>query len=236
MSVTLATAIARVRNRIGEATASYWDDDEIIGYINDAKDDLQNAVNTINKDFFQKVASLSIVSGRDQYLLASDFTRLKSMVVTTDGYQQTMFIPISRNSPLFIAGRQNNAYTNMPYQYMYEVWQNVEPDATPAPAVPLHGWNISFSPSIKTAFTIEYTYIAFLPDLSALTDTFDFLDPFSGFIYDQAASYALSKGPAGDFITYERRAEKKLNRILAVCAKRTMTGPEVVAGFLEDTY
>jgi len=232
--MNLSTALTRIRYRIGEVIPSYWTQLELISYVNDAKDDLYNAILTINKDFFERTATLAFVNLVSQYLLASDFQRLKSIRATTAGMEGTTFIPMSRNTPAFQAGLQNSAYNNAPYQFMYDIWNNIDVAVSPAPN--MKGMNITFSPTPAGAMTVEYVYVAQLPDLAGNDDGFSFLDPFIGYILDQATYYALSKGPSGDYQNYGSRAEMKLNRILAVASKNNMQGSQFVQGFLEDSF
>lgn len=228
----LSTAILRVRYRIGEATPSYWTDAELTSYLNDAKDDLQNAILTINKDFFQRTGSLAIVAGTNQYVLPSDFVRLKSIRASTSGLEMTSFIPMDRNTQAFLGGLQNSAYSNSPYQFMYDIWQNIDNPALGS----LKGMNISFSPLPQSNLAVVIEYDAALADLASAGDSFDFLSPLMGYILDKATYYALSKGPAGDYQNYGSNAEIKLNRILAVASKVNQQGQEFVAGYCEDAY
>ena len=71
--MTLATALLRIRYRIGESIPSYWSDSELTSYINDAKDDLFNAILTINKDFFEKSCTITTSTTTNRILLPTDF-------------------------------------------------------------------------------------------------------------------------------------------------------------------
>lgn len=228
----LTTALLRIRYRIGEPTPSYWTDLELISYVNDAKDDLQNAIETINKDYFERTSTLALKTNIQTYLLPADFMRLKRIRLTDSGLEATAFVPLDRSAQAFLDGMQQSAYNNAPYQYMYDIWQNIDDPETNS----MKGMNISLSPYIPGDCTAEIVYSAALPDLADGADTFSFLDPFTGYILDQATYYALSKGPSGDYQNYGSRAEMKLNRILAVAARVNQQGSEFVRGFMEDTY
>lgn len=301
--MTLATARQRIRYRIGEPTESFWLDVELNSYINDSKDDLYNAILTINKDYFQRSAALKTRAFTNRILLPSDFQRLKVLRMATSGMEGTLFTPADRNQALFTAALANTTYSNQPYQYMFDIWDCIdEPSgsdtawgtvngavnssttvvfddatnihagdtvyfynpttsaeedsgvvsavsgntATMAAAVSvsdnakavvsLRGSNLELSPAPNGVYDLALGYWAQLPDLSADDDTFKFLDPFTGYILDQATYYALSKGPSGDYQNYGTRAEMKLNRILAVASKSNAQGAEFATGFLEDSY
>lgn len=224
----LSTARTRIRYRIGETTPSFWTNDELNSYINDAKEDLYNAILTINKDFFEKRTTLATVSGTTAYELPSDFQQVKSLRMLTSGYEDTMFKPQDRNTSAFLMGLNSMNVSNSPYEILYDVYQNLDDsDKT---------WYIQFSPVPRDVKSIELNYVAQLPDLTADADTFGFMAPFMGYILDQATYYALSKGPSGDYQNYASRAEAKLNRILGVASRSNKQGAEFVEGFLEDSF
>ena len=232
--MTLLQARTRIRYRIGEEEESFWKNVELNSYINDAKDDLYNAILTINKDFFQKSATIQTSTVTNRILLPADFQRLKVLRMLTPGFKATMFVPVDRNNPLFIASLANVAYSNQPYQYMYDVYDCIDVPAQGEPD--WRGWNLALSPAPNAVLSIGLEYFAQLPDLAQDTDTFSFMNPFTGYILDKATYYALSKGPSGDYGNYQTSAETKLNRILGVASKPTTQGAEFVQGFLEDSY
>ena len=302
--MTLLQARTRVRYRIGEETEAFWKNVELNSYLNDAKDDLFNAILTINKDYFQRSAILNTRAFPNRVLLPTDFQRLKSLRMVTPGYDSTLFIPVDRNTPLFQTRLVGGVYGSQPYQYMYDIWDCIDvPNGSEAPwavvgaavngsvsvtvvsdtnlkvgdvvyffhpttlalegtatiralvgstgitlsaavtltganlvVVSLKGQNLELSPNPDSNYALAVSYCAQLPDLSSDSDTFAFLDPFTGYILDKATYYAFSKGPSGDYQNYASQAEQKLNRILAVASKPNMQGTEVVAGFLEDSY
>lgn len=226
--MTLAVALSRIRYRIGETTAGFWTDAELISYINDAKDDLYNAILTINKDYFEKSASVTVSAGTHKAELPSDFQRLKSIRMSTVGYEDTQFVPRDRNTQEFLSGLNSINTANSPYEVMYDIYQNLDDtDKT---------MYLDLSPIFMDARTLEVNYVAQLPDLTGTTDTFGFLAPFMGYILDKATFYALSKGPSGDYNNYANQAEMKLNRILGVASKSNQQGHEFVEGFLEDSF
>lgn len=227
-NMTLGTARARIRYRINETTASYWTDAELNSYINDAKEDLYNSILTINKDFFEKKTTLTMVSGTAEYELPTDFQQVKSLRMSGAGYEDTMFKPMDRSTQAFLMGLNSMNVAASPYEVMYDTYQNLDDtDKT---------WYIQFSPIPRSAQTIEMNYVAQLPDLSSDSDTFGFMAPFMGFILDKATYYALSKGPSGDYENYGRSSEAKLNRILGVAARSNKQGTEYVEGFMEDSF
>lgn len=224
----LQTARTRIRYRIGESAPSFWTNEELNSYINDAKDDLYNAIMTINKDFFEKRTTIVTASGTTQYECPVDFARVKSLRMLTVGYEDTLFKYQDRNTDAFLMGLNSMNVSNSPYEIMYDVFQNLDDTEKT--------WYLQFSPIFRDVRSIELNYVAQLADLSADADNFSFMNPFMGFILDQATYYALSKGPSGDYSNYGSRAETKLNRILGVAAKQNMQGHEFVEGFLEDSF
>lgn len=229
MALTLATARTRIRYRIGETTPSFWTEAELNSYINDAKDDLYNAILTINKDFFEKRTALATVAGDITGMeLPADFQQVKSIRFTTPGYEDTVFNPQDRGTLPFIQGLNSLSISNSPYEMMYDVYQNLDDtDKT---------WYLQLSPIPRSVLAIELNYVSQLPDLSGDSDTFGFMAPFMGYILDQATYYALSKGPSGDYQNYGSKAEVKLDRILGVASKQNKMGTEIVQGFLEDSF
>ena len=232
--MTLATALLRIRYRIGESIPSYWSDSELTSYINDAKDDLFNAILTINKDFFEKSCTITTSTTTNRILLPTDFQRLKLLRMITPGLEAVIFSPMDRSLASFQVNLASNPYSNQPYQYFYDVWQCLDVPGQGQPN--FLGWNLELSPAPNAAYSINLVYGAQLPDLVSPADTFSFMDPFTGFILDKATYYALSKGPSGDYQNYGSQAEMKLNRILAVASKTATQGAEFVQGFLEDSY
>jgi hypothetical protein len=226
--MTLATALARIRYRIGETTEGFWTDAELTSYINDAKDDLYNAIMTINKDYFEKNVTLSVAAGGKQVELPSDFQRLKSLRMSTPGYEDTQMVPRDRNTQEFLMGLNTVNTANSPYEIMYDIFQNLDDtDKT---------MYLALSPIFQDARTLEMNYGCQLPDLSGLSDTFGIMAPHMGFILNKATYYALSKGPSGDYQNYANQAEAELNRILGVLANNNQQGHSFVEGFLEDSF
>jgi len=229
MALTLSSARARIRYRIGETTPSFWTDAELNSYINDAKDDLYNAILTINKDFFEKKTALATTVGDITGMeLPADFQQIKSLRFTTSGYEDTVFNQQDRATQPFIMGLNSLNIANSPYEIMYDVYQNLD-DADKT-------WYLQLSPIPRSVLAIECNYVAQLPDLSSDSETFGFMAPFTGFILDAATYYALSKGPSGDYQNYGSRSEAKLNRILAVASRQNKMGTEICQGFLEDSF
>lgn len=226
--MNLGAARTRIRYRIGETVAGFWTDAEINSYINDAKDDLFNAILTINKKFFEKRTTVTTVAGTSAYELPADFQQVESIRMLTSGYEDTHFKPQGRNTQAFLMGLNSMNVAASPYEIMYDTYQNLDDtDKT---------MYIQFSPLPRDARSIEVNYVSQLPDLASDSDTFGFLAPFMGYVLDQATYYALSKGPSGDYSNYGSRAEAKLNRILGVAARSNKQGTEVVEGFLEDSW
>jgi hypothetical protein len=224
----LSTARQRIRYRIGETTPSFWTELELNSFINDAKDDLYNAILTINKDFFEKRTTLVTAVDTTTIELPADFQQVKSLRMLTPGYEDTMFKPQDRASQAFLMGLNSMNVAASPYEMMYDVYQNLDDTDK--------SWYLQLSPVPRDVRSIELNYVAQLPDLAADSDTFGFMSPFMGYILDQATYYALSKGPSGDYNNYGTRAEAKLNRILGVAARSNKMGAEFVEGFLEDSF
>ncbi len=229
MALTLATARTRIRFRIGETTPSFWTEAELNSYINDAKDDLYNAILTINKDFFEKRVTLATTVGDITGIeLPADFQQVKSIRFTTPGYEDTVFNPQDRGTQAFIMGLNSLSISNSPYEMMYDVYQNLDDSGKT--------WYLQLSPITRSILAIELNYVSQLPDLSSDSDTFGFMAPFEGYILDAATYYALSKGPSGDYQNYASRSEAKLNRILANASRQNKMGTEITQGFLEDSF
>ena len=220
MALTLAQARTRIRYRIGESEASYWSDAELNSYINDSKDDLYNAIQTIKKDFFEKTYDLSVASGDYIKALPSTFGTLQ--VIYASGYE---FISRPHSSFDFNLLQNNDLTTKIVFYDIYHKQTNTDPVVT-------KGIYIEFSPKFTESVTIGLKYTAELPDLSGDSATFEFLEPMLGYILDRATYYALSKGPAGDYNNYKNEAEKKLNRILGVAGNLDNSSSEFVDGFL----
>lgn len=228
MALTLSSARTRIRYRIGELVAGFWTDAELNSYINDAKDDLFNAILTINKDFFERSTTLVTVAGTTAYELPADFQQVKSLRMLTPGYEDTMFKPQDRNSQAFLMGLNSMNVAASPYEMMFDPYQNLDDTDK--------SWYLQFSPVPRDVRSIELNYVSQLADLTGDSDTFGIMAPFMGYILDQATYYALSKGPSGDYANYGSRAEAKLNRILGVAARSNKQGSEYVEGFLEDSF
>lgn len=231
---TLAQARTRIRYRIGEETEGFWKDVELNSYINDAKDELFNAILTINKNFFGRETTIQTSASTNRILLPADFQRLKGLRMLTPGLEATVFTPENRNSPLFSALSANSAYSNQPYQYLYDTFECIDEAGENEPNY--KGWNLVLAPAPNAVYSIALSYFAQLPDLADDADEFSFMAPFLGYILDKATYFALSKGPSGDYGNYNTSAEAKLNRILAVASRPQLQGAEFVHGFLEDSY
>ncbi len=225
--MNLSQIRTRIRYRIGEDTEGFWSDVELNSYINDAKDDLFNAIMTLKKDIFIKTATLSFSANEKTKALPSDFSRLKSLRATTSGYESTTFSPKDLSTFEFIVG-WDPLNSSAPPDVLFDVFQNMD-DTNKA-------FHLTISPTFPGGIAIEAKYHSFLPDYASDSDEVLFLNPHMGYIIDKATYYALSKGPSGDYENYARSSEARLNRILGNLGRLNAGGHEFVEGFLEDSF
>lgn len=81
MAVTLAQALAAVRIRLDEGTATAWTNVEIRGWINEAVADIARRTETV-----QKIGTKAVVSGTQEYTsLPSDLLRLNRVEFISSG-------------------------------------------------------------------------------------------------------------------------------------------------------
>lgn len=216
----LSQARSRVRTKIGESEASFWSDTEINDNINTAKDDLQDAILTINEDIFQSTTTITTINGQNEYQLPADFKSIVS-IRDLDNYDIN-FIRQSQGSKIFKDSLSSNVSNNESITEYYDVYQKSDGI-----------WYIIFAPAMVGDISIEIKYRARVPDLSNDTDTFLCLDNYVGYIIDKAVYYCLMKGPSGDYASYYNASEAKLNRIIG-SIRPDNSGHTFVVGYLED--
>lgn len=68
--------IARVRRNIREADAEYFSDNDILGWLNEAHQELYDEVCMLFSRFFQVTSNISFVADQVEYTLPTDFKRL----------------------------------------------------------------------------------------------------------------------------------------------------------------
>jgi hypothetical protein len=227
MAKTLGSVTTLVRQRIQELTPSYWTEAEVAAAINIAKDDLGREISRINEDFFQENITLSFAVGDIREALPLGFLRLKNLRTTTSGFESQRWIPMDQANPQFVDGlASTNVSITRADSEMYDIMSDITTDRS----------YLMVSPIVGSAMDVSCDYISYVPDLSGTNDTFKILDPFVGFIEDMATFYLLCKGPAGDFATWKRLADQKLQTILVDAARRQIKDAEFAQGYLEDDY
>lgn len=218
--MTLSQARAKVRTRIGESNASFWEDSEINDNINTAKDDLQEALLTINEDLFQNTTTITTINAQTKYELPLDFDTLVSIRDLND--MDMYFTKMSQSSQTFKTALTADYQNNEGINEFYDIFQ--ENDGK---------WYIQFAPAMVGGINIEIKYRARISDLSSDSDTFGALDKYVGYIIDKAIYYCLMKGPSGDYNLWYNSSEAKLNRIIG-SIRPDSSGNSFVTGYLEE--
>lgn len=117
---TLLELRTAVRDRVDEATASFWSDAQLNRYINRSKDRVLNRLRGLKDDAYLTIAmastegtlnfegelyspsvQLRLAVGTTDYLLPPDFLELVSLAAITSGYEFTRFEYRHLNDPLF---------------------------------------------------------------------------------------------------------------------------------------
>lgn len=221
--MTLAEARDKIRAIIAEPTPSFWSDEEINTALNLAKDDLQEAIMTTNKDMFSKNFLINTVEDENDYELPSDFRELK-LIRDIDGYD-IQFVQVDMSEKVFVEAlnvQYKNDNPGSVVNVYYDVFQDLD-----------NKWYLRIAPSLPSGIRIKIDYKAQIPDLKDDNDTFGALNDFMGYIIEKALYYVLSKGPSGDYQNHLNASEMKLNRILGSLRINT-SGTEFVRGYLED--
>lgn len=86
---TLTVTTARVRVRIDEPTARFWQDSDITQWINEATRDVARRTESL-----QAITTINAVAGTQQYALPSDTLRVYRVEWSRDGATGTAVIPL----------------------------------------------------------------------------------------------------------------------------------------------
>lgn len=224
--MNLLEARNAVRSNIGETEESFWTDTELNRYLNQAQRDLYNAVRSVKSDFFIKSIPLSVSNGDSEVNLPSDFAAVKSLRITDAGYNDVIFYPLDRSNEEFIYGLSSEVTISNPSRIFFDVYLDT---SSTSPQM-----KIIFSPIFRDNFNIELIYISTLSDLSNDNDNFMFPAFCDSYIINKATSYALSKGPSGDYGNYQSLARENLSAILDTVRTLNRMGNEYVNDFLGE--
>lgn len=219
---TLSQLIGIIRGYIGETTEGYWSNSEIINNINRAKDDLWEAIETVNKQFFLK-SYLIQGDGNNNYMLPDDFSSLESIRSVNNDIS---FLPTDMGYQKFqdvFDLTIGNSYFMTLY---YDIVSRITNDGKSK-------WFIVFSPKLPIGKSVIIDYVSRPPDLVNANDNLGILDKYYGYILDKATYYTLLKGPSGEYDKWLQNSEIKLNRILSSIRLNNYK-TEFVEGYLED--
>ena len=223
---TLSDIIEFVRLQLDASNQSFWTDEEITKYINQAKDDLFVAMSTTNMKWFIKTISLTKDYGDDTLELPEDFNRVNRLTCTDQHRERIPFAYYDVNSRQFKDIAVNDPQETADYNYSlayfpYDIKRTADQE------------NIMYLAPRYLEINFDMEYTASDPDLVETTDTFNMFANHLGYIQDQAIQYCFRKGPSGPYEKYEIQAKNKLRDILTSLNNLEAQSPQFVTGFGE---
>ena len=187
MADTLTTMTLDIRDHLDEASAGYWQDNEIQRKIIRRYRELWSRIIGIRDDWFKSTipATITLSVGIVKYALPSDYFRTTSILTTTPGQGDTKWVWLSCKDPKFIAGQ------NPDYQYTNPsvIYYDIEGVTS-----------LVVSPTPQAALTASHEYYTLPTDPATV---FALPDPFLRYIEAGATADCLAKGPVG-MISYWR--------------------------------
>lgn len=219
--MTLYELRTAVRDKIGEANEGFWSNREINDNINRAIDDLNDAIQTVNRKKAIKTYSITSDGTSEEYELPTDF---KSLITIREQNNSINFIYLSMSSKRFQEALSLTLGNTSIYTCYYDIYSKIGTTASNY---------IKFAPKLSSGKVINIEYLSGIPNL--LTDNSDLgiYSIYKGYIIDKAIYYTLLKGPSGNYAEFNTNAEVKLNRILSTLQDNYF-GSEFVEGYLED--
>lgn len=160
MATTVSTIISRARTILNEATASFWSDSELVGYIQEGAADLWKALVGVNEDHFFTLSTSSSVAANQSTLSAvpADLYRIKLIEPTTlSSYVNTFFQPRDYAHPDFRRARSMSAQDPQGTVFFYDVVAEGPPVSTAS---------IYIAPQSKSAFNLTIGYVKTIGSLS----------------------------------------------------------------------
>lgn len=220
-----------VRIKLQDPSKTYWADSDIDLEINNVKDELYNAICTINEDFFLKPATVTIPAGATDVKLPEDFFRLKNIRTTSPAdakYQDWR--------PLDLATRSFNTGISYPENgptistMYYDIYTTA--DTSGATSINADINRMRISPIMGVELTVSIDYIYQVPDLTADTDTFSVFNVYSNYIQQKTIAECFRTGPSGPYDVYDKKAAALLDTILTNAGKRQNKSNE----FVQDMF
>lgn len=225
MAITLGTLRGNVRNHIDEPSANYWTDTELNSYIGNRQLDLWRRIYQLRKDFFLSATGFVLTTAVQQYSygtadgVPTNIFRISSIRTTLSGFQDIEWVPVDPSSRAFTDGLRTDVVVASPFVIMYALRANN---------------TIWISPLPQSVLTAQVDFIQLPTQVSADVDTFVIPDPFLDYVEYMAAADALSKGPVGDSVGWQQKAEDAWKNIsLALDTPRSDQGPDTVIGMFD---
>jgi hypothetical protein len=232
----LSTLRTMVRDQLDEASASFWTDAQLNGYINRAKNRVRNRIKALNEYYLSvtrtsldgsitfdgesySCASFAIAAGTSDYTLPPDCASVSTIECITSGFEDLTFTARDINHPDFRAARTFSDNQAPMDEVLFCIIGE--------PAV------MRIAPKLDRALDLRLTYQANHADLASDTDRLTLPNPAYLAVVDFATYYALRQDRSPDAQSYRDDAQTLIAEEFGADSRQTQDN-QTARGYLED--
>ena len=225
MSTDLQTILAGVRLRLGPGSWQMFPEILLIMAVNEGKNELVRMMRGVREDYFQTTAtgtiSATTAGNASTITLPSDFSELKTLQISTSGYERIDFQPMDQadirwKDALLEGGDFASGYG----RFYYDVLGNE---------------SIVLVPGSDIALSYSLQYIKRIADLSLLaSEATGIHDDFVDYIITYAVTEAMRFAGDDRFALYKGKLSELAVSMVGSAGSRQVFHPKYVRGFMED--
>lgn len=231
---TLSDLRTATRDRLDESTATFWTNAQLNRYINRAKDRVWSRIRSLNEDYFMvrrtsldgsvtilgetyATTSFQIVATTVLYTLPPDFSEMKLIVVTTDGYEDVRF-----------------EYKDLTHPEMRAALE-ITDDQTPATFFfdIVGERTMRIAPPSNTTLDIEINYVQALGEMTTDADTMTMPHPLYLAVESYAVALALEQDRNPDSKLVAADGDKIIAEVIGATHRQTQN-PEHATAYLAE--
>jgi len=231
---TVAQLLAACRVNLNEITASFWQDSDIIGFLDQAQHMCWMEVKKLKGDDYFDIersstdgavtilgeaytcSSFALAASTTNYTLPPDVAEIKLIECITSGYEQVTFTFRDRRTPEFRALR-SIVDAQDPTAFLCDQMGES---------------TLVIAPKPNRALDIRLSYMPILPTLALVTDTLEMPHPLWLAVLDIATKRAQMVDSNSNFLMWERDAQATIQRFISSNARQT-SDPSYVASAFE---
>ena len=217
MSKTLLQLRTAVRTALDEATPSFWSNENIRLFLNNAKDRCWLEIRKAREDYFNTTSTFTSAPNVIDYTLPADFSEMRAFRCVTSGYEWLSPHYREQTHPDFRSALAETQATTPGHLY-YTL---------------LAARTLRLVPKTDVTLSWSIDYVSSPPDLVAEADVLDLSHPLYKAVQEFAAAEAMQMDRDPNAASYEARGNATIALWLGVNDRQSTDVPHV-AGFLED--